>query len=91
VEDQAQERAVRVVPMVTAQVQAAESRASQVHKEDTDQVLILSRQREVTEDTAVDHQAQASQVRDLADIVVMVVEDQAVERCVIVLVLGLID
>lgn len=87
---QAQERAVRVVPMVTAQVQAAavESQARD-HMEDTALVLILSRQREATEATVV-VQVQASQVRDLVDMD-MAVEDQAVERCVIVLVLGLID
>jgi len=78
VDHQAQERAVRVVPMVTAQVQAAavESQARD-HMEDTALVLILSRQREATEATVV-VQVQASQVRDLVDMD-MAVEDQAVE------------
>jgi len=99
VDHQAQERAVRVVPMVMEVARAAESRASQ-GLTDMDQVIlsqqragvdlvIRSQQREVTEDTAVD-QAQGSLVRDLVDMVTEV-EDQAVERCVIVLVLGLID
>ena len=47
----------------------------------TDQVLILSRQREATEVTVVD-QAQASLVKDLVDMVDTAVEDQAQERCV---------
>lgn len=87
VDHQAQERAVRVVPMVMEVARAAESRASQ-GLTDMDQVIlsqqragvdlvIRSQQREVTEDTAVD-QAQGSLVRDLVDMVTEV-EDQAVE------------